>query len=103
MTPAPSITTQIQNVLNELLAENVLPFKLTVGKITHDQHNYVIYFYDSRMRFVRVPISNGKILMEAVRASVLARVDKLSGPLRMTKDVKTELALAGHVTVAVAK
>lgn len=99
--PLLSLEAQVQNVLNEMSEEKLLPFTLNVGKITKGPYNYTLFFYDSRMRSTKVPLSSGPMLGQAVRASVLAKVDKLSGPLRMPRGISKELTLAGHLVAAI--
>jgi hypothetical protein len=73
---------QVQRILNSLLTEGLLPFKLDVGKITKENDEYRIYFYDSRIHMAVVPLLDGIPLDDLIRSAVLARVGKMSGPLR---------------------
>jgi len=74
---------QVQQVLNDLLSERLIPFVLNVGKITKETDQYIINFYDSRVRLAVVPLVDGQPLADMVRSAVLARVGKMSGPLTM--------------------
>jgi hypothetical protein len=71
---------EVQQVLDELWSEKLLPFKLTVGKLTRNSSEYMILFHDSRMHSALVPLAGGS-LSDRVRLAVLDRVRHLSGPL----------------------
>jgi len=74
-----------QTVLDELWNEQLIPFALTVGKITKDADEYTIHFHDSRIRTARVPFTEGTEGLpfeDRVRSAVLDRVAKMSGPLK---------------------
>ena len=77
-----SLEAETQQVLDVLWKEKLIPFELSVGKITKASGHYVIHFHDSRMHTALVPLTEGQSWAEMVRAGVLARVAKLSGPLR---------------------
>ena len=83
MPPDPlSLEAETQQVLDELLAEKLIPFPLNVGKITKASGEYTIHFYDSRIHSARVPLTRGHSFRDLVRSAVLARVEKMSGPLK---------------------
>ncbi len=77
-----TLETEAQQVLDQLWKEKLVPFALTVGKITKASGEYIIHFHDSRMRTIHIPLTEGEPWAQRVRVSVLARVAKLSGPLR---------------------
>lgn len=77
-----SLEAEAQQVLNELLAEKLIPFPLNVGKITKASAEYTIHFYDSRIHSARVPLIGGQSFRDLVRSAVLDRVEKMSGPLK---------------------
>ena len=77
-----SLEAEAQQVLDELLAEKLIPFPLNVGKITKASGEYTIHFYDSRIHSARVPLTRGHSFRDLVRSAVLARVEKMSGPLK---------------------
>ena len=77
-----TLEAEAQQVLDELLAEALLPFPLNVGKITKASSEYTIHFYDSRIHSARVPLTRGQSFRDLVRAAVLDRVEKMSGPLK---------------------
>lgn len=77
-----TIEAEAQQVLDELLTEKLTPFALNVGKITKGIGEYTIYFYDSRIDSARVPLTRGHSFRALVRSAVLARVEKMSGPLK---------------------
>jgi len=72
---------EAQKVLDQLWNEQLLPFALTVGKITEDSHEYTIHFHDSRIHMARVSLSEGRLFADGLRTSVLERVAKMRGPL----------------------
>ena len=74
-----------QKILDELWNEQLIPFALTVGKITKDADEYTIHFHDSRIRTAGVPLTEGTEGLpfeDRVRSAVLDRVAKMSGPLK---------------------
>ena len=72
---------EAQQVLDELWADRLLPFKLTVGKIEPiGLEAYIVYFYDSRFYSVDVYRKNHQPFRDAVRAAVLAHLKDISGP-----------------------
>ena len=79
---------QVQVILNEMLAAELVPFALNVGKITKAETHYTIHFYDSRMRTAQVDLVKGQSLAEMVRTAVLYRVGKISGPLTVSMRAK---------------
>jgi hypothetical protein len=78
-----TIEAEAQQVLDELLTEELIPFGLSVGKITKASGEYTIHFYDSRIHTAPVPLTKGHSFRDLVRSAVLARVEKMSGPLKM--------------------
>jgi hypothetical protein len=77
-----TIEAEAQQVLDELLTEKLIPFALNVGKITKGEGEYTIHFYDSRIHSARVPLTKGHSFKDLVKSAVLARVEKMSGPLK---------------------
>jgi hypothetical protein len=76
---------ETQQVLDELWTEKLIPFALSVGKITKEVGEYTIHFHDSRIYTARVPLTKGHSFRDMVRSAVLARVDNISGPLKRPK------------------
>jgi hypothetical protein len=77
-----TLESEAQQVLEQLWAEKLVPFELSVGKITKHSGHYTIHFHDSRMYTADVSLSQGQSWTDMVRAAVLDRVANLSGPLR---------------------
>jgi len=77
-----TLEAQVQQVLDEMWSEKIIPFALHVGKITQTADEYTIHFYDSRITTTHVPLIEGQSLRDMVRAAVLARVTRISGPLK---------------------
>ena len=83
MPPEPlTIEAEAQQVLDELWNEHLIPFALTVGKITKTPDEFTIHFHDSRIRTARVPLIKNVSFRDMVRSAVLARVARMSGSLR---------------------
>jgi hypothetical protein len=76
-----TLEAEAQQVLDELWSEQLIPFALSVGKITKEIGKYTIHFHDSRIYTASVPLTEGHSFREMVRVSVLARVEEMSGPL----------------------
>jgi hypothetical protein len=75
-------TTAIQQVLDELLTERLIPFALTAYSVnTNDRGEYVVRLNDSRIRSFRFFWKEGENFKQVVRAAALERVDRMSGPL----------------------
>jgi hypothetical protein len=73
---------EAQQVLDELLKEGLLPFKLRVGSMLDQGHSeYRVHFYDSRIRSVKFSWTEGESFPEIFRAAVLDRVARMSGRL----------------------
>src|SRR5688572_28950323 len=79
---AVTLELEAQQVLDELWSEKLIPFKLSIGKISKHSGEYIIHFYDSRIWTAHVPLGKGNSWAAMVRSAVLARVAKLSGPLK---------------------
>jgi hypothetical protein len=77
-----TLDAEAQQVLDELWREKLIPFALNVGKITKTAGEYTIHFHDSRLRTALVPLVEGHSFSDLVRAAVLERVAKMSGPLK---------------------
>jgi hypothetical protein len=82
MTPDPPTSeSEVQQVLDELWEEKLLPFALTIGKLTKDADTHTIHFHDSRIRTANIPFTEHQSFKDMVRAAVLQRVGRMSGPL----------------------
>lgn len=79
--PVP-IETEVQQILDELLINQLIPFPLNVKNITKAPTEYIIYFSDSRLFSVAVPLTPGRTTRELVQSAVLDSVAKLSGKLK---------------------
>jgi hypothetical protein len=77
-----AIEADVQQILDELWREKLIPFALNVGKISEDSGEYTIHFYDSRVRTASVTLTEGQLFRDLVREAVLARVALMSSPLR---------------------
>lgn len=72
---------EAQKVLDKLWNEELIPFPLTVGKITRDSIKQTIHFYDSRIHTAHLSSDEDQPFSDRVRGAVLDRVAKMSGPL----------------------
>ena len=80
--PPLSIEAEAQQVLDELWNEKLIPFPLSVGRVIKVADEYTIHFHDARMRTAHIQSAQDHSFKDAVRAAVLERVSKLSGPLK---------------------
>ena len=77
------LTGEAQSVLDDLWAENLIPFQLTARKVESvGLEEYIVRFDDSRLHSVDVSSKNLDSLKGALRVAVLSRVARLSGPLK---------------------
>lgn len=73
---------RVQETLDELLDEHLIPFALTAHKVDAVGFDeYFVPFYDSRLRSVYFSWKEGD-LGGVVRTAVLNQVTRMSGPLR---------------------
>jgi len=78
-----SIRVEAQQALDELRKEELLPFPLAAYKLTDEGlGEYTVNFCDSRLHSVIVRWQEGQSFKAAVRAAVLARVDKIGKALK---------------------
>ena len=74
-------TAQVQQVLDELLSEKLIPFALTAyGVEIKGQGEYVVPFKDSRIHSCRLFWKESENFKEVVRTAVLERVSRMDGP-----------------------
>ena len=72
----------VQETLDELFSERLIPFKLTAQEVNADGlGEYEVPFYDSRMHSIRFSWKDGGSVKEVVRTAVLDRAKRMSGPL----------------------
>ena len=72
-----NIKLTVQETVDELFRECLLPFKLTAYKVCEDgPGEYVVPFHDSRLHSVRFSCANDSSVKEVVRAAILDRVQK---------------------------
>jgi hypothetical protein len=71
-----------QAALDELFAQHLIPFELSARKVDRiGSEEYIIRFYDSRIRSIDISWRQGQSFEDVFKASVLDRVKRLSGPL----------------------
>ena len=71
----------VQETLDELFSEHLIPFKLTAQKVdANGSDEFSVPFYDSRLHSVTFCWKNGGSFKQVVRDAVLDRVKYMSGP-----------------------
>lgn len=81
-TPSEKMKLTVQETLDELFSEHLIPFQLTaynVQSVSPDE--FSVPFYDSRCHSVSFSLKTGGSFKDTVRSAVLERVSRLSGPL----------------------
>jgi hypothetical protein len=79
-TDTKNIKLRVQETLDELFSERLIPFALTAHKVNADgPGEYVVPFYDSRIHSFSFSWSADGSFKEIVRAAVLDRVNRMSG------------------------
>jgi hypothetical protein len=74
---------EAQQALNELFSEHLLPFELTAHKLESiGSGEYIVRFHDSRLSSIDVSWVQGQSFKDVFRTAVLARVERMSGPLK---------------------
>ena len=73
---------EVQETLDELFGEHLIPFELTAHKVNADRPGeYEVPFYDSRIHSMRFSwTEGGSPLKEIVRTAVLDRAKRYDGP-----------------------
>jgi len=75
-----NMKSRIQATLNHLLTQGLIPFELTAHRVDAEGCNeYVINFYDSRIRSCNFLWNGGDDFEEVVRVGVLERVKRMIG------------------------
>jgi hypothetical protein len=75
------IARRVQETLNNLFNESLIPFRLTVYQVTDEGAGaFLVCFYDVRLYSLRFFLEDGGSLTEALRSSVLARVQAMIPP-----------------------
>jgi hypothetical protein len=73
---------QAQQSLDELFSEQLLPFKLSAGRVAYiGVEEYIVYFDDSRLPAVNISFCEGESFKDVVRAAVVERLVSISRPL----------------------
>jgi hypothetical protein len=68
---------ETQTVLDDLWAKGKLPFKLKAHRVESlGSEEYIIRFYDTRIRSVDVSWKNSESFKDAVQIAVIARVTR---------------------------
>lgn len=84
------IKADAQEVLDELLAESLIPFKLQAREVyAIGPEELVIRFHDSRLRSLDISRKQGESFKAVFRVAMLERVARLSGPLNNPRLIRT--------------
>jgi hypothetical protein len=77
-----SLISQAQHVIDQLLKDQLIPFPLKAEKVECvGPDEYIVRFYDSRLRSVDVSWQKDQSFEDVFRAALLDRVKRMSGPL----------------------
>jgi len=68
----------VQEALDELLNEHLLPFKLTAYEVHGEGRDYVVSFHDSRLHSIRFCWTDDRPFKQVVRAAVLESVERMA-------------------------
>ena len=80
---------EAQQTLDELFAENLIPFRLSARVLESiGMDEYIVRFYDSRLRSVDVSWQPGQPFKTVFRAAILARVGRLRVTNTLTKTAR---------------
>ena len=72
-----NIKLRVQEALDELFRERLIPFKLTAQGVNADGlGDYEVPFFDSRLHSIRFSWRDGGSVKEVVRTAVLDRTQK---------------------------
>jgi hypothetical protein len=78
---------EVQQALDDLFSERLLPFKLSVDNMELvGPAEYVIHFHDSRLNQADFSHRSGESFREDLRVSVMESVQRLPGPMRRRTD-----------------
>lgn len=67
-----------QEILDELFSESLIPFKLSAQSVEAiGMEEYIVRFYDSRLRSVDVSLQRGQTFQSVFRTAILGRVSRL--------------------------
>ena len=81
------LTVEAQSLLDDLWTEELIPFQLTAHKVESlGQDEYIVRFYDTRLDSVDVSWKEPDSFENAVKVAILARVARLSGPLKTSRN-----------------
>ena len=76
------IKLRVQEVLDELFREHLIPFELIAYIVATNGREYVVRFNDSRIHSFHFYWQEGEDFKAVVTAAILDRVNIISGPLR---------------------
>ena len=84
------IKAEAQDVLDELLAESLIPFKLQAREVHPiGADELIIRFHDSRLRSIDISCKKGESFKAVFRVAMLERVARLGGPFNKPRLTRT--------------
>jgi hypothetical protein len=89
----PKLKLNVQETLDELLSERLIPFALTARTLNPEGFGeYTVPFYDSRIHSIRFSVREGVSFKEAVRATVLNRIKTMGWPFEELRSAASSRA-----------
>lgn len=77
--PTDVLKMEAQQVLDELLRRDLIPFKLTAYKVESiELDKYMIYFHDARLPDLMISWLESESFEDTFRAAMLERVSRMS-------------------------
>lgn len=84
------VKAEAQQVLDELSAESLIPFKLEAREVYPiGTEELIIRFHDSRLRSIDISWKQGESFKAVFRVAMLERVARLGGPFSKPKLIRT--------------
>src|SRR6185295_9175026 len=81
-----SLKLVVQETLDELLTENLIPFGLSVQEVKSiGMEEYIIHFHDSWLPSLDVSWPEGKTFKVIFRTALLDRIARIRNPPRLTR------------------
>ena len=81
-----SLKLVVQETLDELFAENLIPFGLSVQEVKSiGMEEYIIHFHDSWLPSLDVSWPEGKTFKVIFRTALLDRIARIRNPPRLTR------------------
>ena len=93
-----TIRLRVQETIDELFSERLIPIKLTAYNVSGDGlGEYVARFYDSRLHSIRFSWNEGTYLRETIRAAILGPITKVSASLMVPRILTPQASLGSSI------